>query len=176
MARILHPEPKMRLRPGAPAAGGIVHELVTGLTIVTSVLFAVLAIVGVRRWRQRRDQAALWLALAFLCIGVIVTVGRLVPSHPHGLFFDTLQRFEVELLVLFPYLGYRFATAFVPPSRRLQRLVGLLTAGLSVWTFALPSVPAADEPRPVGFVLYLIAFLIHWAVLSVVITVRLGRA
>jgi K+-sensing histidine kinase KdpD len=71
---------------------------------------------------------------------------------------------------------YRFATAFVPPSRRLQRLVALLTIGLTVWTFLLPDVPAAGEPRSTSFLLYVIAFLVHWTLLSVVVTVRLWRA
>jgi len=152
------------------------HDLVTALNILTSVLFVVLAVVGVRRWRRSRDQAALWIALSFLCLGVIVSVGRLVPSHPDGFGEKTLQRLLIELLVLFPYLVYRFATAFVPPSRRLQRMVATLTVGLSIWTFALPTFPAADEPRPPGFYLYIVAFLVHWAVLSIVVTVRLSRA
>jgi len=125
----------------------MLHDLVTALNALTSILFVVLAVVGVRRWRRSRDQAALWIALSFLCLGVIVSVGRLVPSHPHGLGEKTLQRLLIELLVLFPYLVYRFATAFVPPSRRLQRMVGALTVGLSIWTFALPTIPAEGEPR-----------------------------
>jgi signal transduction histidine kinase len=152
------------------------HGLVTALNIVVSVLFVVLAAVAVRRWRRSRDGAAGWLALSFLALGVIVSVGRLVPAHPHGLFPSALLRLEIELLVLFPYLGYRFATAFVPPSRRLQRIVALLTIGLSIWTFALPTVPASGEPRPSGFIVYLIAFLVHWTLLSVVVTTRLWRA
>jgi signal transduction histidine kinase len=152
------------------------HGLVTALNVVDSVLFVVLAAVAVRRWRRRRDDAAGWLALSFLALGLIVTAGRLVPAHPHGLLPGALLRLEIELLVLFPYLGYRFATAFVPPSRRLQRIVGLLTIGLSIWTFALPSVPAAGDPRPSGFLVYIVAFLVHWSVLSVVVTMRLWRA
>ena len=152
------------------------HGLVTTLSIVTSVIFAGLALVGLRRWRQRRDITAGWIALAFLALGLIVTAGRLIPSHPHGFAENGLLRLEVELLVLFPYLMYRFATAFVPPSRRLQRVVGLLTVGLTIWTFALPHFPATGEARPAGFVVYLIAFLVHWTVLSIVVTVRLWRA
>jgi nitrogen-specific signal transduction histidine kinase len=152
------------------------HELVTALNILDSVIFAVLAAVAVRRWRRRRDRAAGWLALSFLALGLILTAGRLLPAHPHGFVLGGLLRFEIELLVLFPYLGYRFATSFVPPSRRLQRVVGLLTIGLSIWTFALPSVPASGEPRPSGFLVYIVAFLIHWTLLSVVVTTRLWRA
>jgi signal transduction histidine kinase len=152
------------------------HELVTVLNVVNSVIFVVLAAVAVRRWRRKRDEAAGWLALSFLALGLILSVGRLLPAHPHGFVLGALLRFEIELLVLFPYLGYRFATGFVPPSRRLQRVVGALTVGLSIWTLALPSVPASGEPRPNSFLVYLVAFLVHWTVLSVVVTTRLWRA
>jgi K+-sensing histidine kinase KdpD len=152
------------------------HEVVTALSVLNSVIFVVVAVVGVRRWRRSRDDAAGWLALSFLALGLIVTVGRLLPAHPHGFVLGALLRLELELLVLFPYLGYRFATSFVPPSQRLQRVVGLLTIGLSVWTFALPTVPAAGEPRPNGFIVYVVAFLVHWTVLSVVVATRLWRA
>jgi len=152
------------------------HALVTALAVVSSLIFAVLAIVGLRRWRRRRDVTAGWIAVAFLCLGLIVTVGRLLPAHPNGLVEKGFQRIEIELLVLFPYLMYRFATAFVPPSKRLQRVVGLLTVGLTAWTFALPNIPATGEKRSSAFLVYLIAFLVHWTVLSVVVTLRLWRA
>jgi signal transduction histidine kinase len=153
-----------------------VHAVVTTLSILTSVSIVGLLALALHRWLQRRDRTAGWLTLAFLTLGVIVTVGRLVPSHPHGVVADGLQRFEIELLVLFPYLLYRFATEFVPPSRRLQRVVAVLTSGLTIWTFALPHVPAAGERRPAWFLAYVLVFLAHWALLSVVVTVRLWRA
>jgi signal transduction histidine kinase len=152
------------------------HEVSTALNVVNSVLFVVLAAVAVRRWLRKRDDAAGWLTLSFLALGLIVTAGRLIPAHPHGFVPGAFLRLEIELLVLFPYLAYRFATAFVPPSRRLQRVVGLLTIGLSIWTFALPSIPASGDPRPSSFLVYLLAFLVHWTLLSVVVTTRLWRA
>jgi signal transduction histidine kinase len=152
------------------------HGVVTALNVVTSVSFALLAAIAVRRWRRRRDRAAGWLALSFLALGLIVTVGRLIPAHPHGFVLGALLRIEIELLVLFPYLGYRFATGFVPPSKRLQQIVGALTVGLSIWTFALPTIPASGDPRPSGFLAYIVAFLVHWTLLSVVVTSRLWRA
>lgn len=171
----------LRLRSGLGSilrsdGGPALHELTTGLNVVNSVLFVALAVVAVRRWQRKRDDAAGWLTLSFLALGLIVTAGRLVPAHPHGFVPGALLRLEIELLVLFPYLGYRFATAFVPPSRRLQRLVGLLTVGLSVWTFALPTIPARGDARPSGFIVYIVAFLVHWTLLSVVVTTRLWRA
>ena len=157
-------------------SGVRLHGVVTALNVVTSVSFALLAAIAVRRWRRKRDHAAGWLALSFLALGLIVTVGRLIPAHPHGFVLGALLRIEIELLVLFPYLGYRFATGFVPPSKRLQQVVGALTVGLSIWTFALPTIPASGDPRPSGFLAYIVAFLVHWTLLSVVVTSRLWRA
>lgn len=152
------------------------HAAFTSLSIVSTVLFTVLAVVAVAQWLRRRDTAAGWLALTFLSIGLIVTVGRLEPTHPHGFWEELVLRLEIEMLVLFPYLLYRFATAFAPPSKRLQRIVMTFTLGLTLWTFAMPHFPERGETRPVGFYLYLVAFLIHWTLLSIVVALRLWRA
>jgi len=136
----------------------------------------VLAVLAMRRWRDRRDPAAAWLALAFLSIALLVTIGRLVPAHPHGVLQDVEQRLDLELLVLFPYLLYRFATTFAPPGRALQRVVATLTTGLTIFTFALPHIPASGESWPPGFAVYVVAFFIHWTLLSISVTVRLWRA
>jgi signal transduction histidine kinase len=136
----------------------------------------VLAVLAMRRWRDRRDPAAAWLALAFLSIALLVTIGRLVPAHPHGVLQDIEQRLDLELLVLFPYLLYRFATTFAPPGRTLQRVVATLTTGLTVFTFALPHIPSSGESWPPGFAVYVVAFFIHWTLLSISVTVRLWRA
>jgi signal transduction histidine kinase len=136
----------------------------------------VLAVLAARRWRERRDPTAAWLALAFLAMALLVTVGRLVPAHPHGAVEYLAQRVDIELLVLFPFLLYRFATTFVPPGRTLQWVVLALTTGLTVFTFALPRFPAADESWPPGFVVWVVAFFVHWTLLSIAVTFRLWRA
>jgi signal transduction histidine kinase len=153
-----------------------VHAIIVAFGILNSGGFVLLAIVAVRQWRLRRDAAAGWLALAFLSLGLIVSIGRLVPTNPHGFLADAGQRVEVELLVLFPFLLYRFATGFARPSARLQRIVGGLTVLLSAWTFSLPHLPAAGEKWPWWFLAYVLAFLVHWSVLSVVVAFRLWRA
>jgi signal transduction histidine kinase len=135
-----------------------------------------LAAIALHRWHLRRDRASAWIALAFIAIALIVTVGRLVPSHPHNVAELAGQRFDVELLVLFPFLLYRFATEFVPPGRRLRIVVGAFTVGLTIWTFALPHVPASGEHWQPSFVAYIAVFLLHWIVLSIAVTTRLWRA
>lgn len=152
------------------------HALVTSISVVTSVLFVALGVLSLRRYVSRRDAASGWLTLAFATITVIVTAGRLVPGHAHGFVPDAAQRVDIEMLVLFPYFLYRFATTFVPPSRRLQVVVTTLTLGLTVWTFALRHIPSSGEHRSPAFQAYVVVFLIHWTVLSVAVTGRLWGA
>jgi signal transduction histidine kinase len=152
------------------------HALVITISIANSVLLVLLAVLAWRRWRKSRDLAARWLTLAIAAITLISTAGRLVPTHPNGFLEVAAQRLDIELLVLFPYLLYRFATAFNPPGRRLQLAVSALTVGLTVWTFTLRHIPAAHEHRSAWFTAYIFAFLIHWSLLSVVVTGRLWRA
>jgi signal transduction histidine kinase len=150
-----------------------VHALVITVGVLNSVSLAALAVIAVRLWIVHRSRAAGWLALAFTSIAVLVTVGRLVPSHPHGALEYLGQRLDLELLVLFPFLVYRFATTFVPPGLFLRRLVPALTVGLTVFTFALPSIPAAGGSWSPAFVVYVVAFFVHWTMLSISVTVRL---
>jgi signal transduction histidine kinase len=140
------------------------------------VAFTALAALAIGRWRARRDRAAAWAAASFATLGIVVLLGRLVPEHPHLLVQRVVQRLDLVVLLFFPYLLYRFTTAFDPPSRRLTRIVGSMTAVLVAWTLALPWIPAAGETRPRWFVAWLVAFLVHWTVLAVVVAVRLWRA
>jgi signal transduction histidine kinase len=169
-------ELKRTIRRGVEPGGSALHALVIVFEIANTALFVVVAALALRRWRRRRDKASAWLAGAFIAIGLIVTVGRAVPAHPHGTLDYLAQRLDIELLVLFPYLLYRFATEFAPPGRRLQLAVASLTVGLTVWTFALPHLPEKGEHWPGVFVAYAVVFLVHWTLLSVVVTRRLWGA
>ena len=126
-------------------------------------------------WRRRQSRTALWAALTFAVLAIVVDAGRFVPEDPQTLGGELAIRVLIGLLVLFPYLLYRFSGSFAPAPRSLERVVGLMTAIMLVWTFALPEVPADDEARSLGFQLYLAAFLVHWSVLTIVVAVRLWR-
>jgi signal transduction histidine kinase len=170
------PTPKTLLSvrfPPPPIRGKGLHALVITVGVVNSVSLVILAAIAIRLWSTRRARATGWLALAFIAIALLVTVGRLVPAHPHGFLEYVGQRLDIELLVLFPYLLYRFATTFVPPGDVLRRFVPALTVGLTLFTFALPHIPTAGEPWPLGFAIYVIAFFVHWTLLSITVTVRL---
>jgi signal transduction histidine kinase len=143
---------------------------------VNLVLFTVVALVALRQWRLGRGRAGLWAALTFGVLAFVVDVAPLLDETPDRPLETVEQRVLIAALVLFPYLLYRFSTAFEPPTRRLEQLLGLMTVVLLVWTFLVPDIPAPDEPRSTGFIVYLVAFLTHWSVLSAVVALRMWRA
>ena len=125
---------------------------------------------------MRRSHAGRWTAASFGALGIVELLGRLLPSHPHGFWEVAGQKVEIVVLLLFPYLLYRFTIAFIPPSERVTRFVSAMTVLLALATLVLPRFPAEGEPRPLWFLAYLAAFLFHWTVLSVIVALRLWRA
>jgi signal transduction histidine kinase len=139
---------------------------------VNAGLYTILAVGAFFQSRRARGGPAIWAAIAFGAIGLVVLAGRI----PESAQSDSLTKLELALLVLFPYLLYKFTTAFEKAPQGLERFVGVMTIALFVWSFALPSVPREDEVWSNGFVAYLVAFLFHWSVLSIIAAVRLWRA
>ncbi|HEV2903378.1 MAG TPA: ATP-binding protein [Gaiellaceae bacterium] len=140
------------------------------------VVFGVLAVVAFWLWQRGRGRPALWTALSFGAVGIVVLDGLVLPDEPENGFQEVVERVNIALLVLFPYLLYRFTTTFERAPGGLERLLGLMTVVLVVWTFALPDFPAEDEPQSTAFRVYLVAFLAHWTALSIIAAVRLWRA
>jgi signal transduction histidine kinase len=153
-----------------------VATAVQTIEYVNIVVFGVLALVALRLWQKGGGRPAFWAALTFGTVGIVVLSGLVLPSEPTNDLEELAQRVDIALLVLFPYLLYRFTTTFERAAEGLERFLGVMTVVLVVWTFALPDFPAADAPQGVGFTAYLIAFLFHWTVLSVVAGVRMWRA
>ena len=153
------------------------HTLVQISSALNLVAFTVLAALALRQWRARRDRAAMWIACSFVALGVVVLVARIVPERPDQLVEHVLQRLLIVVLLLFPYLLYRFTLAFRTASVALDRILGAATATMVLWTLALPHrLPAAGDPRPTWVIAYLVAFLVHWSAMSSVVAVRLWRA
>jgi signal transduction histidine kinase len=153
-----------------------VSSLVEIIGWLNLALYTAVALVAFRQWRAGRGSAGVWAAVAFGALALVADVGRLLPEDPEGFLELAAQRVLIAVLVLFPYLLYRFTTAFQPPTRRLERGVGLMTAVVLAWTFALPDIPGDGEPRSDLVMAYLIAFLVHWTVLSFIVAVRLWTA
>jgi signal transduction histidine kinase len=151
-------------------------SLADALDIVNLVLFSAVAVVALLQWRAGRGRAALWAALTFITLAVIIDVANAIPEDPTSTVDKAIQRALVLGLVLFPYFLYRFTTAFQPPARRVELAVVSVTIAVVVWTILLPEIPGPDEPRSTMFEAWLIAFVIHWTFLATVVAVRFWRA
>jgi signal transduction histidine kinase len=151
------------------------HNAVLAFRYVNFVAYGSLGIVALVLWHRRRDSASMWAAATFGSLGLLEILS-LVPNHPGNLTERAVGRVAIALLVLFPYLLFRFTTAFREPGRRFANMLFAVTAVLVVWTFALPRIPQPGEPRPFFLDVYIAVFMTHWTVLSIVAARRLWRA
>jgi signal transduction histidine kinase len=146
------------------------------LGYVSTGAFIALGVMALRFWLKRRDRPSLWAALCFGTLTAVVLAGLVMPDDPRGQLEELELRLLVVVLLLFPYLLFRFAAAFEPAARRTELVVGAATVGLAVWTFLLPDFPQDGEPRSLGFDLYLAALVLLWGTLSLFVAAKLWRA
>jgi len=117
----------------------------------------------------------MWAACTFGALALVELLS-LAPSRPHHLIERGLVRAELVLLVLFPYLMFRFTRAFRRVRRRAPEALGALTMGLVGWTIALPAVPRSGDHWGTEWLAYVAAFVGHWVLLSAVAATSLWRA
>jgi signal transduction histidine kinase len=152
-----------------------VHYALRTFHTINLVAFLALGIVALVTWRRRRDRASVWAAAAFGSLAAIELLS-LIPTHERNVGERVVVRVEIALLILFPYLLFRFTNAFRRPGRPLARALFGLTAILLVWDAAIPRYPQPGESRNADFQAFLVLFLVHWTVLSVASAVSLWRA
>jgi signal transduction histidine kinase len=151
------------------------HDAVQGFRYLNLVAYIALGLVTLVVWHRRRDRASVWAAAAFGSLGLLELL-TLIPNHPGNLAERAVGRIVIALLVLFPYLLFRFTNAFRPPGRRLANALVVLTGGLVLWILVVPSIPQSGESWPPEFVAWVVVFLVHWSVLSILSAVSLWRA
>src|SRR5436190_13456518 len=144
-----------------------VHGAVQVFTYINRVAYIALGVVVFLTWYRRRDRASLWAAAAFGSLALLEILS-FIPNHPGNLAERATGRVAILLFVVFPYLLYRFTNEFRATGRRLANLLFLVTAVLIVWTVALPKIPQAGEALSPGFQAFVILFLVHWTLLSIV--------
>jgi signal transduction histidine kinase len=141
------------------------------------VVFAVLGLACLRVWLRDRGKAAAWSAASFGVLGATILLARVAPEPDTSDAALWLTKLLVCGLALFPYFLYRFMTAFSPAGPRLERVAVAYTVALLVWTLALPEFPDDErDARSMAFQLYVIAFILHWAIFSTLAALRLWRA
>jgi signal transduction histidine kinase len=146
------------------------------LGYVTATAFGLLGFVSFWYWLRRRDAPTFWAALCFGALGAVALAGQVLPETADTDLEIVAQRVLVVVLVLFPYLLFKFTSAFDPSSRRLEWIAAAATAALCVWTVALPDFPKTGEHRSLGFSIYVYALVGQFAFLSSVAAYRLWRA
>jgi signal transduction histidine kinase len=151
------------------------HHAIQAFRYFNLVAFIALGAVTLVFWLRRRDRASRWAAVAFGALGLLELL-TLVPNHPGNIPERAVGRVAIALIVVFPYLLFRFTNVFRTPKRRLANGLVVLTVVLVVWTFALPRIPQSGEHRPASFTAWLVVFFVHWSVLSSVSAVSLWRA
>jgi hypothetical protein len=101
--------------------------------------FVVVALLGVRLWWRGRSPATGWLTVMFAGLSGALLVNRLLPEERAGL-AAAVGIAASAVVVLFPYLLFRFVDSLEPVSRRARALV---TAGMAVVVSVTVGVLAA---------------------------------
>ena len=151
------------------------HDALRAFHTLNLIAFIALGVVALITWYRRRDDASGWAAAAFGSLAALELLS-LIPTHEHNLGQKVVTRFEVVIVVVFPYLLFRFTNAFRRPARALAWALAGLTAILVVWACAIPRYPQSGEPRSGGFQAFIIVFLVHWTILSIAAATLLWRA
>jgi signal transduction histidine kinase len=152
-----------------------VHDAISAFHTVNLIAFVALGVVAVLTWRRRRDRASVWAAAAFGSLAVLELLS-LIPQHEENVGEKVVTRIEIAILVLFPYLLFRFTNAFRKPGLPLARALFGLTTVLLVWAFLIRRYPQAGETRSNAFEAFVLLFLFHWIVLTIASAWSLWRA
>jgi len=144
--------------------------------MTAAVVYVGVGLVAVRSWLKARDSTHGWLAATLGVLALVALAGRILPEHSVDPTVLLARKLLVALLVFFPFFLLRFAGTFRALPAWFDRLTLGITLALAVGIFFFPRLPEQGEPRPPAFQFYVIVLVLHWALLSVVVTIRLWRS
>ena len=125
------------------------HDAIRAFHTLNTVAFIALGAVALVTWRRKRDSASVWAVAAFGGLAILELLA-LIPQHERNVGEKILTRIEIVILVVYPYLLFRFTNAFRPPGRTLARALFGLTDSwalpLAVLFVALAACLAAGWP------------------------------
>jgi signal transduction histidine kinase len=139
--------------------------------------WVLLAAAAFNLWRKRRDESATWLACTFASLAVVVVAGMIIgqDSTADGAMFWVIKGL-LAVIVLFPYLLYRFLVSIVQRARWVWITAHVLTGTVLVTSLLMPSFPDPDAPRPWWLQVWMILFLAQWIFLLGRVAWQLWRA
>src|SRR5439155_23208726 len=137
-------------------------------------VYAVLAVVTFLLWRRHRSEPAAWAAATFGSLFLVVIAAAAYGPNPKNI-PDWFVKLLIAVIVLFPYLLFRFSAAFIAPSRRLVQVATAAVGLVIVWTVLLPHFPKQGTPLHGQLFAYLLARVVLWTSLSLPIGVLLYR-
>ena len=139
-------------------------------------VFAAVSIAGVKLGR-RGSEAGWRAAAAFGSLALILLIALFLPEEDSD---DSLawwfEKSVLALLLVFPFLLYRFTAAFhtfITPVRVAVLAATVVVMGV---TLALPQLPDPDEPQPGWVGAYIVLILGYWTLLTGITAFQLWRA
>lgn len=152
-------------------------DLLEILSYVSIVVYGGVAFAAWRMHARVRTEQSKWLLATFVTLAAVVALGRVLPEVRAD--SSAVEKFLGDVLIiillLFPYLLFRFANGFRRPSRWVEFAVGGAIAVLALWTFLLPVLPQDRDGFTPGMSAYLAGILVYWTVLSVWVAWELWR-
>jgi diguanylate cyclase (GGDEF)-like protein len=115
------------------------------LSNVSVVEFVLLAALTTLQWVRHRIRGAGWVALSFALLGGVALALKINPGLVTN---QNTAKTLIALLLVMPYCLFRFAATFHAPSRFVQSLAIVLTAGMVLFTCTVSSSSARGTLVP----------------------------
>src|SRR5437868_3081643 len=144
--------------------------VVQGARVCELAIFGALTISALVQWRRRPGPGSAWLAALLGIIATDIALARATSADPLGHPSDFSGRLVIALILLIPYVLFRFTASFdqlpgkgVVRWKRVASAATALAVGLS---FAVPHFPGMPNRHTVWFRSFLGLVLIVWTTLS----------
>jgi signal transduction histidine kinase len=138
-------------------------------------LWVGLALAAFARWWSRRTAPGAYILGMFGTLAVVALGGLFLPEDPApGPVYTIALRLLIAGIVLIPWLLFRFAGTFAPPTRPMRWAADALTAAVIAFGLVV-SLPAGDEARPAATNAFVLLLTAQWLGLSAYAVVALWR-
>jgi signal transduction histidine kinase len=150
-------------------------EILRVLSLCEAAEFSALGLLAILQWRRRGGASRGWLAGTFGSLGLVLIIGQFFAAGS-----PTPSAWVVKpvlaLIVVFPYLLYRFMRSMGGSPRSLNAMAAGVTGALLAVTILLPRFADPSQPRPAYLQAYGLMFVVQWLLLAGAVAVRLWRA